>query len=73
MIKGYGKQAEIPPMPSQLNIARKYIPSICFDNSRILYEGGSQKDENTFLGWFCIQVFRKGKFFFNDGKFIEKR
>ncbi len=73
MIKGYGKQAQIPPLPSQLHIAQSVIPSACLENSRILYEGGSEKDEKTYLGWFCIQVFRKGKFFFNDGRFIEKR
>jgi hypothetical protein len=53
-------------------IARKF-PGVKLEDCAIRYEGGTHFDDGRdYAGWFCVHIFRKGRWFFKDGRCVKE-
>ncbi len=62
------------PTPCQMQVIRRFFPHAEQEDCAVRYEGGTHfSDGRDYDGWFCVHIFRKGRWFFKDGKCVKER
>lgn len=57
------------PTKCQMQIINRHFPSVSVRDCAIRYEGGSHyTDGRDYDGWFCVHIYRKGRFIYKEGK-----
>lgn len=58
------------PSPCQMQIIKRHFPMVNKNDCAIKYEGGSHFDDGRdFDGWFCVHIYKKGRYLWKGGKF----
>lgn len=61
---------QMHPTPCQMQIINRHLPSVSKKDCAINYEGGTHyRDGRDYDGFFCVTIFRKGRFRYRDGNF----
>lgn len=67
---------QMHPTPCQMQVVRRFFPHVKQEDCAVRYEGGTHyppSDGRDYNGWFCVHIFRKGRWFFMDGKCVKEK
>ena len=64
---------QMHPSSCQMQIINRFMPSVRKEDCSIRYEGGTHfTDGRDYDGWFCVHIYRKGRYLWKEKKFSKQ-
>lgn len=66
----FHENIQMRPTRCQMQIISRYLPEVDIKDCAIRYEGGCHHtDGRDYDGWFCVHIYRRGRYLWRDKQF----